>query len=78
VAGYAVALHGAVMGAIDLDLVLALDRDNYRAAEAAATECPCYRSASGLTRPLRGSTWAWSISVARALRSLAPENGGVP
>ena len=33
--GFAVALHGAVRGTIDLDLVLALDRENYEAAEAA-------------------------------------------
>jgi len=30
-----VALHGAVRGTIDLDLVLALDRENYQAAESA-------------------------------------------
>lgn len=35
--GYAVALHGAVRGTVDLDLVLALDEENYSAAEAALT-----------------------------------------
>lgn len=35
VGGYAVALHGAVRGTVDLDLVLELDRANYEAAEAA-------------------------------------------
>lgn len=33
--GYAVALYGAVRGTVDLDLVLALDEQNYAAAEAA-------------------------------------------
>ena len=33
--GYAVALHGAVRGTLDLDLVLALSRENFMAAESA-------------------------------------------
>ena len=33
--GHAVALHGAVRGTVDLDLVLALSRGNFTAAEAA-------------------------------------------
>ncbi|MEM9695068.1 MAG: hypothetical protein AAGA56_21175 [Myxococcota bacterium] len=32
--GFAVALHGAVRGTVDLDIVLALDRTNYERAEA--------------------------------------------
>lgn len=35
--GFAVALHGAVRGTLDLDLVLALDLANYEAAERALT-----------------------------------------
>lgn len=35
--GYAVALHGAVRGTVDLDVVLALDEANYAAAEEALT-----------------------------------------
>ncbi len=33
--GYAVALHGVVRGTLDLDLVLALSRENFTAAESA-------------------------------------------
>ena len=33
--GHAVALHGVVRGTVDLDLVLALSRENFRAAESA-------------------------------------------
>jgi len=35
VGGYAVALHGAVRGTVDIDLVIALDRDTYQRAETA-------------------------------------------
>ena len=35
VGGYAVALHGAVRGTVDIDVVIALDRDTYQRAETA-------------------------------------------